>query len=709
MTRGPAGQGMLAQADARKLLHGSVRVTGEREGWFRPWRVTDAQMRALGSCMAWHPGLYRQMGRTTAGICLEFETDSSEVAIEVTLDPEPSGTAAILDHAHEAPADVRAPSHDPREGEATEFAAADGEQAVSPGGADGERPAFDGLSCDVDGRHLLVRLPAAGDDFVAFSIDDPDSAPADGIMQLPGMGETHHVRVWLPCLRGCTLRSVVGNGTHIDPVPQRKALLVLGDSLAQGFTVGDPALAWPSALATGLGLDVVNQGIGGQVFQPGTLSGLAGTVDVARIVVELGANYRFEPCRERLVARDVYGFLSEVSRLWPDVPTWVTTSTWHNEDDWHSHPLSCWREVDPLVRAQAESHGQMTYVGGSDLMDHRVSLMTDPYGHPGREGNAQIARRMRVAMDALRGTDDERRRRALDLLAKGPRRCLPMAEMLRRGIGEVTYAEEGCVLVRVGRWQEIWASDRDLARDVIAMLVTSDLVCCLEPACVRDLELLRGLTVVEPEHVCVYEGREAPRLPKALQGRDVRPLDPSWLRTVRERYSHPSYVTDVELLGLLRDGKVLGGFEDGELVGFVGEQDSGAMGMLEVLPEHQGDGWGAVLEAAKIADVLSRGQVPWAEVWAGNKASLAIQRRLHLKVLPSNEVCWVSRPVQRSPLEGLLRGDDEVAPAPEGERESGEAPEKDGTPEESKPGSALEAPKPDGVPEAEEASAGETG
>ena len=46
---------------ARELLHGCVRVEDQRDGWVRPWRLTEGQVLALSSAMAWHPGVFRQI------------------------------------------------------------------------------------------------------------------------------------------------------------------------------------------------------------------------------------------------------------------------------------------------------------------------------------------------------------------------------------------------------------------------------------------------------------------------------------------------------------------------------------------------------------------------------------------------------------------------------------------------------------------------
>ncbi|RRF91319.1 MAG: GNAT family N-acetyltransferase [Coriobacteriaceae bacterium] len=598
----------LVGADAAPLLHGSVRTSPELEGWVRPWRFSAEQMRALGSCQAWHPGLYRQMARATAGVCLEFETDSSEVAIEVALDAEPVGTRDALKYVDER-------------------------RGLEP-------RMHDGLSCEVDGRRLGVRVPADGDDYVAFTLDDPAAAPASGVMQLPGMGDTHHVRVWLPCLRGCTLRSVAGNGSFIRPVERRRNLLVLGDSIAQGFVCDDPALAWPTLLAERRGLDVINQGVGGQVFQPGTLFGLARAIDPAAIVVELGENYRYEPCRERLVSRDVRAYLAEVSRLWGDVPTWVLTPMWHNEDAYASHKMSCFAEVPQVIRAQAEQFGQMRVVEGAGLLDHDAALLADGYEHPGAQGCAQIARRLELAMDAGAEPREELSRRAADLLARAPRRTIPMAECLARGLGEVTHAEEGMVAVRAaGGVQMAWGHDAVLARDVASVLMPHEPVLCLEPSVADDLQLALGLGRREACHVATLKRKASVKVPS---GRLIRPLGEGDLSAVRQRMSHPERQSDEQTLELLRQGRYLGGFdEDARLVAFVGEDPWGAMDALEVFPEHQRHGWAGALVAAKANQLLGEGRTPWCCVGEADAAALRVLRKLGFTVLPATEACWL--------------------------------------------------------------------
>ena len=372
---------LLVSAPAAGLLHGAVSAVEQPYRWVRPLRVSDDQLRALGSCQAWHPGLFRQMARTSAGICVEFETDSDEVALEIRVVAEPKGTRAVLE-------------------------VMDRDNPLGP------QP-HDGVSIDIDDRHLWWGMPSEEDQNLVIRLDGADPEDALGIQPLPGMARTRHVRIWLPALRGCLVRDVLGTGSFVRPVARRKQLLVLGDSVVQGFVCEDPACSWPALLAKRLGLDLVNQGVGGQVFQPGSLFGLAGSTDPERIIVAYGANYRYEACMARRVTRDVRSFLLEVSRLWPQVPTHVLTPLWYNEESTSPHKMSCFEQVPSFIAAHVAPHDQMTLVDGLELMDHDPDLLADGIEHPNKKGCRQIAQRMNavIRVPGLRPSSVGKRRK----------------------------------------------------------------------------------------------------------------------------------------------------------------------------------------------------------------------------------------------------------------------------------------------------------
>jgi ribosomal protein S18 acetylase RimI-like enzyme len=593
---------------AADLLHGHVRVEQTGEGWVRPWRVTALQERVLSSAGAWHPGEYRQMGMCTSGIFLEMDTNATTLELEVRVDPLPHPTEAVLGYAG-IPRDAL----------------------------------VDGFSCDVEGRHLPVRMPPVGEGVVRFVLDDPKRRTGTQ-QELPGLGALRRVRVWLPMLRGCELRALLADG-EVRPVAAHQSLLVIGDSLAQGFLVGDPAFAFPALMGRRLHCDVINQGIGGQVFQPGFVANLPTVVrDPRCIVVELGGNYRYEPCSRLQVEREVRQTIADVSRGWPETRVWVMTPTFHNEAAWPTHPRSCFWELYDICRRAVRGNPLLHLVDGIDLMDADLGLLVDE-GHPRAEGSEQIAARLANVIDHRRmrpellsepddAADDSAQKAAhelaLRLLEDAPADLAGMRETLRRGLGEVIAAEPGVVALRLpdDDWM-LWAPDLEQGRRFVREVMAgwepqAALATVFQPELVPTIRDTLGLDACQRFDLVA----PSPDVPWPSD-RDIRPLDASYLDVVMDAYEWSGDYSRRAMRSFLEDGLILGGFEsDGELAGFVGEHPEGAIGMLEVLPGHRRRGWGAALEQAKAADQRRRGLNPWGQVFPENDASLALQRSL---------------------------------------------------------------------------------
>lgn len=89
----------------------------------------------------------------------------------------------------------------------------------------------------------------------------------------------------------------------------------------------------------------------------------------------------------------------------------------------------------------------------------------------------------------------------------------------------------------------------------------------------------------------------------------------------------------------LVNGEVIGLFENNELAGIIGRHPEGCMGMLLVFEEYRRKGYGAVLEKAKINDLIDRGLRVLDEVVEGNTVSTALQLKLGL-VKGEKKIYW---------------------------------------------------------------------
>lgn len=118
---------------------------------------------------------------------------------------------------------------------------------------------------------------------------------------------------------------------------------------------------------------------------------------------------------------------------------------------------------------------------------------------------------------------------------------------------------------------------------------------------------------------------------------EVRPLTMEHLPTVLEHYDleEPDY-----LAHLVQTGGMLGAFENGALLGFMGRHAEGSLGILEVLPQHRRRGVAQVLERAVFDRELALGHVPFGQVFCENSPSLALQQRMGL-TLSKGTLRWM--------------------------------------------------------------------
>ena len=82
------------------------------------------------------------------------------------------------------------------------------------------------------------------------------------------------------------------------------------------------------------------------------------------------------------------------------------------------------------------------------------------------------------------------------------------------------------------------------------------------------------------------------------------------------------------LSGRIALGALYGAFDGANLAGFIGFHAEGTVGLLEVLPNYRRQGIATLLQSYLPNLELSRGHIPYGQVFDGNEPSLALQRSL---------------------------------------------------------------------------------
>ena len=616
----------LESVHAADYLWGALEVHREADGWARPFRFSASQRRALTSCLAWHPGVYRQTSATTSGVCVRFTTDATRVVLAVRIDPEPPAVAAALREAREVRG-IPGVEVDPSIG------------MTHPGAVDAASTLLDGISIVVDGRAQGLYEPRDG--LVSVGLMDPISEPGMGVVALPGLGKKRHVAMWLPCMHDCVIRELWTDGTFVRRETPRRRLLVIGDATAQGFCCMDPARSWPALLAERLDLELVNHAVAGMVFQP-SFAQYENVSHVGHVLIALGESYRDERCDAQSFAHDAKSFFATLARAFPDAALWASTPLWYDE---RSIPLrrgSCY-EVVPQIMGECARQCGVQVVDGLGLLDHSALLMADRASMPDGRAHEQIAERLHAVMLVARASADDLNVTAHEVLLEATEAevCLkPLYETVHRGLCEILYAARGCVLamLRDGS-QMLYADDLSLSAAVCDLYAHTDTYHVFGERMARWLAESFGLVRRKPRHLCMYEGAE-PLL--------IDPVREECIQTLEECHAeevlrHGGAWAEEEVRDGLKAGRFIGAFVGEKLVGFIGERSDGCMGQPEAFGKYKKEGWIEDLEKAKINAHLAAGEMPWMEVYPQNKALLRLQSRLGLCVLPASEACLMDR------------------------------------------------------------------
>lgn len=290
------------------------------DGGIEPVRVTDAQMAHLAERSAW-----QIRARCTAGVTVELRTNSPSVVLRGRI------VAAAR--------------------------------------------SYGGFDLEVDG---CVR-----GSFCQEAMANPVEVHFDtGIVD----DRLHEVRIHLPNVTAIRVSDIeIAENALAEPVPPRDALLLcLGDSITQGMCAVHPIETYAVQTARFLGMDLLNQGIGGHVFDaesiPERLPRMPSLVTVA-----YGANDWFGNCSVSEVVFRVSGYLRGLrARLPSGIPLVLISPIW-GETAAERKAGGTLDQFGEAIRAAAGNAGVATVVNGFELTPHEGDYFADGV-HPNESG-----------------------------------------------------------------------------------------------------------------------------------------------------------------------------------------------------------------------------------------------------------------------------------------------------------------------------------
>ena len=192
------------------------------------------------------------------------------------------------------------------------------------------------------------------------------------------------IRIEFPWLAASRIKELsLDDGAKLIPVKKEKKILLYGDSITQGYDASRPEIAYGARIITALDADGIVKAIGGEIFC-GELGALKDDFAPNLITVAYGTNDWSNRDRASF-EQSCSEFLQNLRRNYPETKMTVLGPIWR-ADIGEERPLGKFTEVGEYIRHVAQKLGNAEYIDCMDFVPHDPGFYSDRYLHPNDAG-----------------------------------------------------------------------------------------------------------------------------------------------------------------------------------------------------------------------------------------------------------------------------------------------------------------------------------
>lgn len=200
----------------------------------------------------------------------------------------------------------------------------------------------------------------------------------------------NRITVCFPWSGVSVLRSLsLDDGATVKPIPHTRRILMLGDSITHGYFSSDPRSSYASRVADALGADMRNKGIGGALFFPPLAQTPDEDFEPELITVAYGTNDWKYSSRETF-DRNSTAFLQTLSQTYPKAQIFVLTPIWRSDLHDTESARFPFDHIAEQLQAVADTMPNVVAIDGFDFVPHDPALFLDGL-HPNDAGFAYYA------------------------------------------------------------------------------------------------------------------------------------------------------------------------------------------------------------------------------------------------------------------------------------------------------------------------------
>lgn len=256
-------------------------------------------------------------------------------------------------------------------------------------------------------------------DVLADSIGSEPIAQNEGVFKYHISDSTrrrNRITIYLPHLCSCALKNIeLSDGSVIDtagssgkmpaseccvdtvgpesdPFSEReKTLLCLGDSITQGMESRRPSMNFAVQLSRQLGMNLINQGVGGYSFRKISLDPEIG-LNPSMIIIAYGTNdWGLCETPERFMI-GASEYINAAAGIFKNSRIAVISPIWRS-DFMDPKPAGSFFEISDALKNICEVLPNVKFINGLNLVPHLPGLFTDGL-HPNEEGFMHYTRNL---------------------------------------------------------------------------------------------------------------------------------------------------------------------------------------------------------------------------------------------------------------------------------------------------------------------------
>ena len=223
-------------------------------------------------------------------------------------------------------------------------------------------------------------------------VPENEVATAEGKFDL-GKG-IKRVRIVFPWNEFSRIKCLeLDDGARVIPVRKKRKVLIFGDSITQGDTTWLPENSYASRISRWLDADMINKGIGGEKFWP-ELAGVPDDGQPDLVLIAYGANDWNEMTEEEFAANS-RAFCLSLRKAYRETKIVVLTPIWMSTREAKQHER--WPFEHLVLRLKALEHfvENLTVIDGTDLVPKDLACFAEDRVHPNDIGFRYYAHALR--------------------------------------------------------------------------------------------------------------------------------------------------------------------------------------------------------------------------------------------------------------------------------------------------------------------------